>query len=459
MSAITRRDFIAGGCAAATAFPWIRARGAAPSAKINVAFVGVGNRGSSVFFQFWHYRDMINVVALCDVYMENPKTHHVLEACPNVPRYSDFRKMLEEKGKSIDAVVICTPDFSHFPAAMLAMSMGKAVFVEKPMCNTFRETALMTAAAKHGVVTQMGNQGHSGSNFWQMRQLVADGVVKDVTAIDAWMCSSRRWHKWRGVEMTEMPPAEPVPAGLDWDRWLSQRPERGYNHNFIDGDWRSFYEYGTGSLGDWGAHLFDAAHEFLKLGLPSRIDTVKNEGRTKAVYPMSSTIVFTFPARGPGLPECRLTWRDGIDNTPAFPKTAPDSKWIPKSHGAMLHCADGRIFARGSHADPLSPIVGMNPSDPGVKRIMRNFPRGKSGHYLNFLKAVRGEEKPTSPFSVAGPLSQVLALGVIAQRLAAPSLSFDRAACRFTGDGAKEANALLDAPPPRKGWEYLYPKP
>lgn len=442
---------------AAAAVPWLRTRGESQAAKINVAFVGIGNRGSSVFFQFWYYREMINVVALCDVYMANPKARHVLAECPGVPRYTDFRKMLDEKGKSIDAVVICTPDFSHFPAAMLAMSMGKAVFVEKPMCNTFRETALMTAAAKkYGVVTQMGNQGHSGANYWQMRQLVADGNIKDVVYIDAWMCGARRWHKWRGVDMPEMPPAEPAPAGFDWDRWLSQRPERGYNHNFIDGDWRSFYEYGTGSLGDWGAHLFDAAHEFLNLGLPSRIETAKNEGRTKAVYPMSSTFTFVFPARGPEMPECRLTWYDGVGNKPKFPEGAVNGKWTPKASGALLRCADGRIFARGSHSDPLMPVAGLNPADPGVKRMMRDFPRGKSGHYLNFLKAVRGEEKPTSPFSVAGPLSQTLALGALAQRLALQSLSFDRATCRFTGDGAKEANVFLDGPPPRKGWEYLY---
>ena len=459
MSLSRRRDFIRAGVAAA-AFPWIRAWGGSPSSRLNIAFVGIGNRGRDVFFQFWFYREMFNVVALCDVNMGSGKTQQVLAECPNVPRYTDVRRMFEEKGKSIDAVAIATPDFSHFPAAMLAMSMGKAVFVEKPMCNTFRETALMMASAKkHGVVTQMGNQGHSGANFWQMRQLVHDGNIKDVVSIDAWMCGKRRWHKWNGVDMPDMPPGEPVPAGLDWNQWLSQRPERGYNHNYMDGEWRSFYEYGTGSLGDWGAHIFDAAHEFLKLGLPSRIETVKNEGRTKAVFPMASTTAFVFPRRGPDLPECRLTWYDGVGNMPAFPKDVSNKKWHPKSSGAMLRCADGRVFARGSHADALSPIVGLDPSDPDVKHMIRDYPRGKSGHYLNFLKAVRGEEKPNSPFSVAGPLSQVLALGALAQRLARPSLSFDRTTCRFVGDGAKEANAFLDGPPPRKGWEYLYSKP
>jgi len=456
MAKATRRAFI-GAAAAGVAFPWLRARGAAPSSKINIAFVGVGHRGRDVFFQFWFYRDMFNVVALCDVHIDGDHTKQVLEACPDVPRYKDFRKMFEEKGKSMDAVVVCTPDFSHFPVVMLALSMRKAVFVEKPMCNTFRETALMTAAAaKYGVVTQMGNQGHSDANYWQMRQLVANGNIKDVVSIDAWMCSSRRWHKWRGVEMTEMPGGETPPPGMDWNAWLSQRPERSFSSNYIDGEWRSFYEYGTGSLGDWGAHLFDAAHEFLRLGLPSRIETTRNEGRTKVVYPMASTTTFVFPARGPGLPECRLTWYDGIDNFPAFPKNVTDGKWDHGLHGAMLHCADGRVFARASHGSPLFPIVGLDPADPDVKHMIRDYPRGKSGHYLNFLKAVLGEERANSPFSVAGPLSQVMALGALAQRVAVPSLEFDVKQGRFIGSGADVVNAFLDGPPPRKGWEFLY---
>ena len=446
-----------GGAAAIMAFPWLRARGASPCAKPNIAFVGVGHRGRDVFFQFWFYRDMFNVVALCDVHMDGPHTLHVREACPDAPRYADVRKMFDEKGKSIDAVVVCTPDFSHFPAVMLAIMNRKAVFVEKPMCNTFRETAIMTAAAaKYGVVTQMGNQGHSEANYWQMRQLVNDGNMKDIVSIDAWMCSSRRWHKWRGVEMTEMPGGETPPPGLDWNLWLSQRPERSYSKNYVDGEWRSFYEYGTGSLGDWGAHLFDAAHEFLRLGLPSRIETVRNEGRTKVVYPMASTTTYVFPARGPGLPECRLTWYDGIGNFPSFPEKLTNPKWKPSANGEMLRSSDGRVFARGSHGSPLFPIAGLDPEDPDVKHMIRDYPHKKSGHYLNFLKAIVGEEKPNSPFSVAGPLSQVLALGALAQRLAMPSLEFDREKCRFTGSGAAEANACLDGPPPRKGWEFLY---
>lgn len=449
-----RRDFLRTAVASTVAlsFPSLRARSASPSGKVNMAFVGIGNRaGYDLSIFTGHYPELVNVVALCDTQIGAAHTLKALKAFPSVPRYTDFRKLLEKHGKELDAVCIGTPDFSHFPAAMLAMSMGIAVYCEKPMGNNFHEVALMSAAARrHKVVTQMGNQGHSAANYWQMKALVESGYIKDVTRIDAYMCADRRWHKWKGT-MREMPGAEPKPAELDWNAWLSQRPERPYNHNFINGEWRSFYEYGTGALGDWGAHIFDAAHEFLKLGLPTRIEVVKDEGHTPVVYPMASTIRYVFPARGPALPECSLYWHDGLGNYPAPVKNVTDLKWKRKQYGAELYLQDGRVFTRTSHDSPLQVVAGADPRATDVKKAMRDYPRGKSEHYLNFLKAVKGEEKANSDFAVAGPLSQVLALGALAQRLAAPVLDFDPAKGEFINNDA--ANALLAGPAVRPGWE------
>ena len=327
---LSRRDFLgaAAASAAAFSFPNLRAAAASPNGKVNMAFVGIGHQAKHDFNMFAYYKDMVNVVAFCDTQMGAEHTLNVLKAFPDVPRYQDFRKMLDEHGREIDAVCIAIPDFAHFPAAMLAMSMGKAVYCEKPMGNCFREIGLMTAAAKrHKVVTQMGNQGHSDANYWQMKALVASGFVKDVTHVDAYMCANnRRWFKWKGT-LSEMPGEEAEPAEMDWDVWLAQRPFRPFNHNFINGDWRCFYEYGTGALGDWGAHLFDAAHEFLKLGLPTRIEPVKNDRRTPVVFPMASTIRYVFPARGEGLPACTLTWHDGAGNFPAPVAGVTDRTW------------------------------------------------------------------------------------------------------------------------------------
>ena len=451
---LSRRDFLgtAAAGAAALAFPNLRASAASPNGKVRMAFVGIGNQGKHDFNMFAYYRDLVEVVALCDVQMGAEHTLDVLRACPDVPRYQDVRRMFDERGREIDAVCIAVPDFAHFPAAMLAMSMGKAVYCEKPMGNCFREIGLMTAAAKrHKVVTQMGNQGHSDANYWQMKALVAGGFVKDVTHIDAYMCAdNRRWFKWKGT-LAEMPGEEAAPAEMDWDAWLAQRPFRPFNHNFINGDWRCFYEYGTGALGDWGAHIFDAAHEFLRLGLPVRIETVKNDRRTPVVFPMASTVRYVFPARGEGLPACTLDWHDGAGNFPAPVAGVADRRWRRRDCGAELHLKDGRVFARGSHGSALRLVAGGDPRDPAVKAALRDFPKGRSGHYLNFLKAVRGEERANSDFAVAGPLSQVLALGAVAQRLAEPKLDFDPAAGRFVGNDA--ANACLAGPPVRRGWE------
>ncbi len=451
---IQRRDFLrtAAASAAVLAFPNIRVSAASPNGKVNMAFVGIGNQAGRDFSMFAYYRDLVNVVAFCDTQMGAEHTRRVLKDFPQVPRYKDFRQMLAKHGKEIDAVCVATPDFSHFPAAMLAMSMGKAVYCEKPMCNTFQEVALMTAAAKrHKVVTQMGNQGHSDANYWQMKTLVENGFIKDVTKIDAFMCANnRRWFKWKGTLM-EMPDEEPMAPEMNWDVWLAQRPQRPFNHNFINGDWRCFFEYGTGALGDWGAHVFDAAHEFLKLGLPTKIETVKNDRRTPVVYPMASTIRYSFPARGEGLPACTLTWYDGAGNFPVPVEKVTDTKWRRRDFGAELHLKDGRVFARTSHGAALQAIAGLDPRDAQVKRLMKDFPRGKSGHYLNFIKAVKGEEKANSDFSVAGPLSQVLALGAIAQRLAVPTLTFDPVQGRFTDN--EMANDLLAGPRVRAGWE------
>ena len=451
---LSRRDFLgaAAASAAAFSFPNLRAAAASPNGKVNMAFVGIGHQAKHDFNMFAYYKDMVNVVAFCDTQMGAEHTLNVLKAFPDVPRYQDFRKMFDEHGREIDAVCIAIPDFAHFPAAMLAMSMGKAVYCEKPMGNCFREIGLMTAAAKrYKVVTQMGNQGHSDANYWQMKALVASGFVKDVTHVDAYMCANnRRWFKWKGT-LSEMPGEEAEPAEMDWDVWLAQRPFRPFNHNFINGDWRCFYEYGTGALGDWGAHLFDAAHEFLKLGLPTRIETVKNDRRTPVVFPMASTIRYVFPARGEGFPACTLTWHDGAGNFPAPVAGVTDRTWRRRDCGAELHLKDGRVFARASHGSALRLIAGGDGRDPAVKAVLRDFPKGTSGHYLNFLKAVRGEEKANSDFAVAGPLSQVLALGAVAQRLAEPKLEFDPAKGRFVGNDA--ANALLDGPPVRRGWE------
>ncbi len=430
--------------------------------KVNLACVGIGNRAAEIIRELFK-TGHCNIVALCDTDMGAPHTLDIMNQFPDVPRYQDFSKMFDKMANKIDAVVIGTPDFSHFPATMLAMSLGKHVYVEKPMAHTFNEVELMMKAAKkHGVVTQMGNQGHSDANYFQFKAWKEAGIIKDVTAITAHMNNERRWHKFDS-NMKSLPPAEPVPNTLDWDEWLGTEQFHDYNKNYINGQWRCWYDFGMGALGDWGAHIVDTAHQFLELGLPNEVNMLYAKGHNEFFFPYSSTIQFRFPAR-PNMPPCDITWYDGMDNLPPLPEGYINSKLDPNipppSNGkiAPAKLNPGKIiyskeltFQGGSHGSTLSIIPTEKAKEMTSK--LPQVPVSSSNHFLNFLLACKGQEKTRSPFEIAGPLSQVFCLGVIAQQLNA-KLKFDPATKKFTNNDL--ANKLLIGTKPRKEWEYFY---
>jgi hypothetical protein len=228
--------------------------------------------------------------------------------------------MFDKMADQIDAVSICTPDHSHFVIAMHAMSLGKHVYVEKPMAHTFQQVDLLMAAEKKfKVVTQMGNQGHSEGNYFQFKAWTEAGIIKNVRKIVAHMNGKRRWHKWNS-EVPGFRDAEKVPGTLDWDTWLAHVQHHDYHTDYVVGEWRSWYEFGNGALGDWGAHILDTSHEFLKLGMPTEVGPVKLDRWNKFVFPMATTLQFKFPERGPNLPACDIFWYDGTKNFPELPK-------------------------------------------------------------------------------------------------------------------------------------------
>ena len=287
--------------------------------KVNIAWVGMANRGREVMREF-ERTGLANIVAMCDVDPKSKGSQESIKAHPDAKVYTDFRKMFDEMGNKFEAVVVETPDFSHFPCVMLALNQGKHVYVEKPMGRTFLECELMIAAAKRNpnLVTQGGNQGHSEANYFQFREWVKAGIIKDVTHVDAHMNNSRRWHGY-DVNIDRYPQAEPIPAGMDWDLWHTTQQFHEFNGKYHPGNWRSWYDFGMGALGDWGAHLIDTIHEFLDLGLPTEITPIKFEGWNTYFFPMSSTINFKFPRRGK-MPAMDITWWDGIGNYPPVPE-------------------------------------------------------------------------------------------------------------------------------------------
>jgi len=435
---------------------------AAPGRKVRLACVGIGNRGEAVVRSL-HKTGLAEIVALCDTEMGAKHTLGILKQFPDVPQFRDFRKMFDKLGNQIDAVCVATPDHSHFPITMLAMSLGKHVYVEKPMAHSFRQIELMMAAEKKYKVTcQMGNQGHSEANYFQFQTWVNAGIIKNVTKITAFMNNPRRWH---GKSYSDFLPQQPLPDQLDWDCWLATAKQHPFNEGYLNGEWRSWFDFGNGALGDWGAHIFDTAHEFLNLGLPTEVDAVKLEGASPFIFPQASTLAFKFPARG-NQPPVELTWYDGQENLPPLPanmgESVTDSDIPPPSSGAAgpvgkkrppgkVIYGEGLTFKGGSHGSSLQIIPDKMARE--MASSLPEVPKSPSNHFANFLKAAMGQEKPRSNFAVAGPLCQAMALGVIAQRVNA-KLVFDPATRRITNH--KVADALLDGVPPRKDWEQFY---
>lgn len=458
-----KKSAIAGGAMALSSSFLGKSALAKPSERVNLACIGIGFRGAEIIRDL-HNTGLCNIVALCDVDMGAKHTQAVLKQFPDVPRFQDFREMFDKMGNQIEAVSIGVPDHSHFPITMTAIDLGKHVYVEKPLARTFLENELlMKKAAKHpNVVTQMGNQGHSEANYFQFKAWKDAGIIKNVTRIDAHMNMPRRWHGW-DTDIKGFPFPERVPETLDWDLWQMHTMGHEYNKDFVNGQWRSWYDFGMGALGDWGAHILDTAHEFLEMGLPSRIEAEYLEGHNSFFFPMSSTIKFHFPKRK-SMPAIDVTWYDGLDNLPPIPKgygvSGLDPDIPPPSDGKIeaaklnpgkIIYSDDLIFKGGSHASTLSIIPEEKAKDMQSK--LPEVPKSPSNHFANFLKACKGEEKTRSPFAISGPLSQVFSLGVIAQRLNA-KLEFDPVTKRITNHSF--ADALLAGPPPRKGWEQYF---
>ena len=470
---IGRRRFLKGALAAGAA-PYIAGccwagscscragRTFGPGDKVRLACVGIGQQAWNDIRQF-EKTGLAEIAALCDTDLEGKQCAAALKRYPKAPRFTDFRKMLDAMEGKIDAVAVMTPDFSHFPALMDAMRRGLPVFTEKPLAHTFEECELlMQAAAKYGVPTQMGNQGHSGANYYQFKHYVETGVidVSKLTRLAAHMNSARRWHKWNG-NVSAFPTGETMPKGIDWDTWLGTATYHEYSKDYVQGEWRSWYDFGNGALGDWGAHTMDTMHRFFELGLPAEVKIRDVKGWNPFVFPMQDTLVFTFPAKG-RRPQVDLEWYEGTRNLPKLPKGHKFQGWnpdIPAAKGSTAKDAgklvpgkffclsDGTAWQGGSHSSTISRC-----GDAGK---VPEFPKPGSNHYANFLLAVMGREETRSPFSVTGPLSELFCLGCVAQRLNR-SFKFDPASKKIVGD--EEAAALLNGSKgtPRKGWEEFY---
>ena len=423
--------------------------------KVRLAAIGCGAQAWFDLKKLAGNKDICEVVALCDTDIGAPHTEEALKRFPDLPRFQDFRKMFDKMADQIDAVLIGIPDHSHFCAAMHAMRLGKAVYVEKPLAHSFRECELLMAAEeKYGVVTQMGNQGHSGANYYQYRDYVQNGVIKDVKKVVAHMNMQRRWHKWGG-KTSSYPRGEVMPETLDWEVWCNAAPYHDFSKDLADGEWRCWYDYGNGCMGDWGAHILDCVHRFtLRGALPTEVSISNVTGWNQFVFPIQDTLTMKFD-------DVTLEWYEGLDNKPPLPEgfRYADNKGLfpastandglidpPLKPGKEIYLADGTVWQGLSHAATLVRVGAQDEKVPA-------FEKAGSDHWRNFLLAVKGEEEARSPFRVTAPLSEVFCLGVIAQRLNR-GFKFDPVERKAVGDA--EVGILLKGPAPREGWEEYY---
>lgn len=369
--------------------------------KINIACIGCGGKGEDDVNQF----SGENIVALCDV--DYDRGANSFGRHPDAKVFRDWREMLLTMDAQIDAVVISTPDHMHFPAAMLAMELGKHVYVQKPMAHTVTEARILREQARlHGVVTQMGNQGHSNEGTRRLREMVEAGAIGDIREVHIWT-NRPVWPQDRQV------PAEvrPEPAMLDWNRWLGVAEWRPYHPDYLPFGWRGWWDFGTGALGDMGCHTMDAFFWAVKPGAPTRV-SAEVVGGSEQSCPKGSIVTFEFPARG-SLPALVMKWHDGCCKPPR-PKELEEGIDMPGSgqlyYGSKGVIMDGTDYCENPHLVPRS-------ANRAFKRPPKTLARVPNGHYQNWLDGIRGKvAAPSSNFEHAGPLTEMVLLGAAAVR-------------------------------------------
>ena len=494
----------------------------APSAKLDLAFVGFGGMGMENMAQLLDE----NIVALCDVdyaYVErqlanrlrvqpgaagpDPKAVRLKDAYTKARKYTDFRKMLD-KEKGIDAVVIATPDHTHAAVAVAAMRAGKHVYVQKPLTYSVYEARLLARTARETKrVSQMGNQGHSREGTRRIVEWIQAGVIGPVREVHIWTDRPQRY--WaQGIPRpgqdvaqaardkaaqqqaiaaqgkAQAPPNAPLPAatppmpaapprwnmrtvdnavlkamaenpqqvpqGLDWDLFLGPAKERAYHPVYHPFSWRGWVDFGTGALGDMGAHLVDQPYWALGLTQPVSVNASSTPWGGLpfeiASYPLATTVHYEFAARG-DQPPVMLNWYDGGFLPPRVP-FYPDTLALPPGGGGIF-VGDKGILTYETYGD--NPTIYPESLRPAADAVARTVPRIAVPHEVNFAQACKGEATASAPFEYASALTETMLLGLVALHAGeGEKIYYDAANMSVTNIPA--ANAFLTREY-RKGWE------
>lgn len=435
-----RRDFLrqtaavgaaASGLAATGYFlnPLPAAQSKSPNERLNIAAVGATGRAGANIQEL----SSQNIVAIADI--DSELLAKGAARYPEARKYADFRVMLEKEGDKIDAVTVGTPDHTHAPAAAMALRMKKHVYCEKPLTHTvFEARTLARLAAENKLVTQMGTQIHAGDNYRRVVELVQKGAIGKVREVHVWAGA-----KYSGAVFTS---GKPAPAHVNWDLWLGPAVERPYSEGVHPFQWRKFWDYGTGALGDFGCHYMDLVHWALDLRGPTKV--VAEGPPVDAVSAPDWCIVhYDYPARGE-MPPVKLHWYDSGKQPPLL-ATLKDAqgKPIQWGGGGQLFVGDGGMILSDYGRNLLLPedkFADYKRPEPFIPKSI--------GHHNEWVSAIKTGGTTTCNFDYSGALSEAVLLGVVAYK-AGQAIEWDAAQLKVTNSDAAQALIHKEY---RKGW-------
>jgi len=393
--------------------------------KLRTAHIGIGGMGSADLKSITSHPDVL-VVGLCDV--DSNAIIKASEIHPNAKTYKDYRVMLKEMANEIDAVIVSTPDHTHAPASIMAMEMDKPVYCQKPLAHHVSEVrAMRKIAEEKNLVTQMGIQVHSFYDYKLATLLIQSGIIGKVSRVRAW--SPKNW----GYDGLKPNGSDLVPSNLDWNLWLGTAEERPFKENvYHPANWRKLIDFGCGTLGDMGVHIFDTPYNALALDVPN---TIKNRCRKPNGfgYPEKNEVIFTFPGTQYTTENFEWVWHDGKGAPkPHKELRLPNKEKLPLQ-GAMFMGEKGRLLLPHFMESPRLIVDGeyqpieVKKFDPEGKLgiSVNDYERDAPKHYHQFVEACLGRDETSAPFSYSSRLTETILLGVIAGRFPNKTLHWD----------------------------------
>lgn len=387
----------------------------APSDQLTIAAIGAGGKGYGDVQEFAKSPN-VRIVALCDV--DHEQAAAARKKFPEASFYEDFRLMLEKEKNNIDAVSVSTPDHTHAVATLAAMQLGKHVYVQKPLTHNIYEARKLTEAAKkYKVVTQMGNQGGSGDGVRKMQEWFKAGLIGDVQKVEAWT-NRPVWPQGQATPSGN----HAVPAHLNWDLWLGPASETAYNPAYHPFNWRGWWNFGTGALGDMACHIMDPIYRILPILYPNSVECsvatiwkeMWNDSPNPDACPPSSIIHLNYP-RTDGKGQIKVSWYDGGLLPPRPDELLPEEPMGNWDGGVIFHGTKGKMMCG---------CYGEKPTLLPTNRMKENLPketleRVPEGHYLQWVNACiagYGKKKLSSPFEYAGPFTESILIANLAIR-------------------------------------------